>query len=101
MLNVPRTIPSRWTMRLGSGSSTAGAAGSDVAEAVAFVTPDVSGWSGVVSGAVVGVAAVSVTVGATTGASATVAAVVGVGAGVGSGVTAVEATAPGASCLRY
>src|SRR5262249_4962392 len=80
MLTVPRTTPSRCTMRLGGGSSTAGVGG---VAGGALVTGDAGGAGGGSEG------------GAATGlVSATVA---GGGGGSGGGVGAV----PGASWRRY
>src|SRR5436309_523244 len=81
MLNVPRTMPSRCTMRLGGSTGGAGSATTGAGALVA----------GVVTGAGAGVSAG----GAATGVgSGTV-----VGAGAGSGAVVVATL--GGSCLRY
>src|SRR6266404_4953347 len=85
ILKVPRTIPSRCTMRGGGGSSTA-AAGVDVISVGALVGGGTA-RAGVVAGVSVGAAT-------TGGASATVAVL-------GAGSVGVVAGAAGASCFRY
>src|SRR5437660_7308378 len=84
MLTVPRTRPSRWTIRFAGGSSTATGAGS-------FVEDSTAGGASV--GALV-ITGASVGAGAMVGASATV-----VDGGGGSAGT-VAGTTLGPSCLR-
>src|SRR5690348_14604660 len=85
MLKVPRTIPSRWTIRLGGGSSLAAVEGDsvDAVSVTAFVADRVS-----VGGVLV--VWVSVVAAATAAASATIL--------VSAGAVAIV---PGASCFKY
>src|SRR5689334_11205168 len=85
ILKVPRTIPSRCTIRGGGGSSTA-AAGVDVNSVGALVAGGTAG-AGVVAGD-------SVAAATTGGASAAVAVV-------GEASAGVVASAAGVSCFRY
>src|SRR5438445_11892428 len=82
MLTVPRTRPSRCTIRLGGGSSTTGAGGVFVTAAASVTTRALVTAGGSVGGA------------ATGGVSATIAGTVEVSANVGW-------VLPGAYCLRY
>src|SRR5215831_19173833 len=84
MLKVPRTMPSRWTMRLGGGSSTGAAAGVEAGSTGAAFVASVGGEVAAGKSLGVGTGAVYATV---VGAGAASATVVGAGAG--------------GSCLRY